>query len=219
MNQDLTAYYNDRAKEYDKVYLNPDEQPDLAAATSLFQELFAQKTVLEIACGTGYWTQRIAQVAQSILATDINESVIDIARSGKNPDNVRFQKADMYTWNTAVRYDALFGGFIWSHIPLQDLDDFLQHTAGFVRPNGTMVFIDSKPVKNSKHDIRNISHTDEHGNTFQARALENGSKYLVMKNFPTPEFLTQKLSNISTDIRHVDLEHYWIVCSKVKAGT
>ncbi len=30
MNQDLVSYYKDRAKEYEKVYLNPDEQGDSA---------------------------------------------------------------------------------------------------------------------------------------------------------------------------------------------
>src|SRR5262245_61706148 len=119
MNQDLTSYYRDRAKEYDKVYLIPDEQEDLIKATEIFQELFPNKTVLEIACGTGYWTEQISKVATSIFATDINESVIEIAKARKNFDNVIFEVADIFSLKTETKYDALFGGFIWSHILLQ----------------------------------------------------------------------------------------------------
>lgn len=50
MNQDIISYYNDRAKEYDRVYSNSEEQQDLSTATDLFQDLFAGKKVLEVAC-------------------------------------------------------------------------------------------------------------------------------------------------------------------------
>ena len=76
MNRDIIAYYHHRAGEYDKVYLNPAEQSDLLEATKFFQDIFYRKDVLEIACGTGYWTERIAKVANSVYATDINQSVI-----------------------------------------------------------------------------------------------------------------------------------------------
>lgn len=54
MNQDLRAYYDERANEYDNIYLNPKEQKDLAEATKIIQRLFLERSVVEFACGTGY---------------------------------------------------------------------------------------------------------------------------------------------------------------------
>jgi len=215
MNRDLTSYYKDRAKEYDKVYLIPEEQDDLVKATEILQRLFSQKQVLEIACGTGYWTEQISKSATSIVATDVNESVIEIARNRKLLKNVVFEVADMYSLTPKARFDALFGGFIWSHILLQDLDDFLYKITYFLKPNATVAFIDSKPVEGSSHSIKSITKTDEQGNTYQTRTLENGTSHLVLKNFPSREFLHQKLSRFSKHVNYIDLEYYWIVSYKL----
>lgn len=211
MNQDLIAYYNARAQEYEKVYLNPAEQGDLQASNRIFQRLFAQKTVLEIACGTGYWTGRIAEAATSILATDINESVVDIARHKVSGENIRFAVADMYTFVPEQPFQALFGGFIWSHILLQDLDPLLDKLRSFLYSGASFAFIDSNPVAGTKHALDQIAKIDEHGNTFQLRQLENGSSHLVLKNFPDTDFLHQKFSRIATDIEVTHLHYYWIV--------
>lgn len=215
MKQNLAFYYNDRAKVYDKVYEAPEEQNDLQKAGALFQQLFAQKTVLEIACGTGYWTAKIAETASSIVATDINETLIDIAKTKISTNNVSFQVADMYHLSTTQQFDGLFGGFIWSHILLQDLDGFLAQLQKLLTPHSILAFIDSNPLEGSKHDLKNITRTDQHGNTFQTRQLENGSTYEVLKNFPSHEFLIERLSPIATEINVVALEYYWIVCCKL----
>ena len=215
MNQDIIAYYNDRADEYDKVYQNPLEQGDLSNATVLFQTLFSQKTVLEIACGTGYWTERIAAVAANVDATDVNERMLAIARQRPMGDNVTFAVADMYDLALNKKYDAVFGGFIWSHILRQDLDGLLDRWKDCLQPDGTIVFIDSSYVEGTNHDPKKITKTDEYGNTWQTRTLDNGTAHLVLKNFPTKNFLAQKLSRIAKDVDFVELTHYWVAIGKI----
>ncbi|HPR01066.1 MAG TPA: methyltransferase domain-containing protein [Saprospiraceae bacterium] len=214
MNQDLSTYYNDRAREYDKVYEIPDEQEDLLKSAVLFQNIFADKSVLEIACGTGYWTEKISKTANSIFATDINEIVIDIARTRKFNSNVVFQVADMNCLSIDKKFDGLFGGFIWSHILLQDLDNFLLRLKGLLNENAKIAFIDSKQVEGTNHDRKRITRIDQYGNTFQTRTLENGTTHEVLKNFPSKQFLTDKLLQISTEVEIIELEHYWIATSK-----
>jgi trans-aconitate methyltransferase len=214
MNQNLASYYHERAKEYDKVYANPAEQADLQSASTLFKNLFAQKSVIEIACGTGYWTERIAQTAAAVLATDLNQSMIDIAQQKQLGPNTSFALADMYQFVPDKKYEALFGGFIWSHILLQDLDRLLQHLSGWLLPGSVMAFIDSKTVPNTSHDRQKITHQDEYGNTFQTRTLENGSTHQVLKNYPTRDFILQKFSPWASDIEFMELEFYWMVCCK-----
>ena len=78
---DLVTYYAKRAAEYEAIYQKPERQSDLRELENLLRRDFAGRNVLEIACGTGYWTERVASVADSIVALDINESVLEIGFS------------------------------------------------------------------------------------------------------------------------------------------
>jgi 2-polyprenyl-3-methyl-5-hydroxy-6-metoxy-1,4-benzoquinol methylase len=215
VNRNLVSYYNDRAREYEKVYLNPDEQEDLQKASAISQALFSKKTVFEIACGTGYWTEQISKTANSVYATDINESVIEIARKSHAGNNSAFAVADMFSITTNKKYEGLFGGFIWSHILLQDLDKFIGKIKEFIQPGAVIIFIDSNCVEGTNHDTSKLSEADEYGNTYQVRMLDNGSHHLVLKNFPTKDFIFQKLSAIATDFSFIKLKYYWIVSCRL----
>src|SRR4051812_37380782 len=81
---------------------------------------------LKIAGGTGCGRKRIQKPATSILATDINAAVLEIAKSkAYAPATVTFELADIFQLPTYLPFESLFGGFIWSHIPLQQMNDFL----------------------------------------------------------------------------------------------
>lgn len=92
----------------------------------------------------------------------------------------------------------MFGGFIWSHILLQDLDKFLSTVNSLVSPGSTVVFMDNNFVEGSNHPI---TERDAHGNSFQTRKLEDNTTHLVLKNFPTEIFLQQKLKDIGGEIK------------------
>jgi len=204
MNTDLVAYYRNRAAEYEKVYAKPHYQRDLTRMTAISQDILRDKTVLEIACGTGWWTERIARTARSVYATDINQSVLDIAAAKDYPlANVVFSVEDVFEDYPGGEFDALLGGFIWSHILLERLDEFLERSLNRVQPGGIVIFADSRFVPDSSTAI---SQSDSSGNTWQTRRLEDGSEHLVLKNFPTPEFLREKLPGAEV----VELEYFWL---------
>ncbi|MDX2245835.1 MAG: class I SAM-dependent methyltransferase [Bacteroidia bacterium] len=212
MNHDLITYYRDRAKEYEKIYTKPERQNDLKEATRTLQEYFAGKQVLEIACGTGYWTEKIADTATSVFATDINPSVIEQAKAKTwSHNNVTLEVADFYQLHPAQKYEAVFGGFIWSHILREDLDTFVRKLYDFVLPRGLVVFMDNRYVQGSSTPI---AFTDTQGNTFQTRKLENGTEHQVLKNFPSEDFLKTKLENSFFHLQIINLEYYWIVAGE-----
>src|SRR5215207_9688450 len=93
----METYYARRAAEYEQIYRKPERQADLARMRDDIPALFAGKRVLEIACGTGYWTPLIAARAESVVATDFNEETLAIARTKSYPKkNVALQQADAY---------------------------------------------------------------------------------------------------------------------------
>lgn len=206
----LVAYYRQRAAEYENIYHKPERQADLAAATAMLQDIFKGKEVYEMACGTGYWTERIAMTAASITATDINQAVLDIAQQKDYPNrNVHYQTADIFQTVPDRQYDALFGGFIWSHILMKDLDRFIVIARSWVKPGGLIVFMDNNYVEGSNHAI---TRTDPEGNTFQSRKLKDGSTHEVLKNFPDEQFLKEKLGQKSTYHHN---RFFWITSTAV----
>ena len=216
LNSDTILYYRDRAREYEKIYFKPERQKDLKQATEILQEIFKNKEIFEIACGTGYWTERIAKTAKTILATDINDTVIEVAKSkNHSPAAVRFQTADIFKLPAGIEYESVFGGFIWSHIKVEDLNNFIDRLHKLIVKGGIAVFIDNNYVEGSNLPITDI---DKMENTFQTRQLENGSKHKVLKNFPTEKFVWQLLADKATDINIINLEYYWILTYKTCSG-
>ncbi|MGP8215301.1 MAG: class I SAM-dependent methyltransferase [Bacteroidia bacterium] len=209
MNNDLVAYYAERAKEYEKIYEKPERQSDLSAASELLQNIFLNKNLIELACGTGYWTQRIAKCAGNVIATDINAPVIEIAKTKVyEKNNVDFSIADIFNYSLEQPHDNLFAGFIWSHIKLQELGSFIDALHCFVKPGGLVAFIDNNYVEGSSLPV---VCTDEHGNKYQERELENGKKYSIVKNFPSNALFKQVLEGKGENIKFFSLKYYWLV--------
>ena len=208
MHTNLTEYYAKRAAEYETIYTKRERQADLIAASGLLQEIFRDKNVLEIACGTGYWTEKIAQTARSIRASDINESVLEIARNKNFPGNkVQFEAADLYQLHPEKPAEALFGGFIWSHVPVEELGRFTDKINSLAAPGGTVVFMDNRFVQGSSTPI---ARQDETGNTYQKRLLENWAEYLVLKNFPERGFLESVIAGKADHFDFISLPYFWI---------
>ena len=97
-NETMLEYYARRAMEYERIYQKPERQKDIGYLADILRTMFKGRDVLEAACGTGYWTQCIAESASSILATDYNSQVIEIAKH-KNYKNckVTFLESDAYS--------------------------------------------------------------------------------------------------------------------------
>jgi len=85
-----------------------------------------------------------------------------------------------------------------------------------IKSNGKIAFIDSNPLKSTNHDLKRIIKTDDFGNTYQERKIENGNEYLVLKNFPNKEFICKKLSKIANKIEIIQTKYYWIALGELK---
>ena len=209
VNLNQIEYYASRAGEYEKIYEKPERQANLEKIKVKLKKWFKGQTVYEIACGTGYWTQIISESAQAITATDINDQVLEIARHKNYNTQVVFQKTDIFhipKYNED--YNAGFGGFIWSHIPKQDLYNFLKNFMKNIASGGTIVFLDNQFSEGSSTPVNKF---DDYGNSYQIRQLLNGKKYEVMKNFPTDSEITQEVKPFAVNIKIVRWQYYWLL--------
>ena len=213
----MEAYYAQRAAEYEAIYAKPERQADLARMREDIPSLFKNERVLEIACGTGYWTPLIAAQAQSVLALDYNEETLAIARTKKYPKaNVRFERADAYAlpgWKEKL--SAAYAGFWWSHVPLGRIDSFLAHLHSRLASGARVAFMDNTQVEGSSTPI---SRRDAEGNTYQSRRLGDGSSHEVLKNFPSAQELRERLGRHGSDVAVKEYEYYWVATYRIMTG-
>ena len=206
----LVDYYARRAGEYERIYDKPERQADLSRLRQVLREKLAGTDVLEVACGTGYWTEPIAEIAKSVVAVDINREVLDLARR-KNftKPNVTFAQQDVYQLALGSQhFTAGFAAFWWSHIPKSKLRQFLWQFHQALPVNALIIFIDNRFVPGSSTPIARI---DDDGNSYQMRTLENGTRHEVLKNFPTEAELKSVVSHWGDRVEYLSLDYYWLL--------
>jgi demethylmenaquinone methyltransferase/2-methoxy-6-polyprenyl-1,4-benzoquinol methylase len=204
----LVDYYSRRANEYERIYRKPERQEDLRVLREVLAELLRGRDVLELACGTGYWTEAIAPAAASVLATDASAEVLEIAR-GKNfpTGKVAFQTADAYRLDQVPgTFDAALTGFWWSHVPSRRQREFLDVLEGRLSPAGRVVLMDNRYVEGSSTPI---AERDAEGDTYQLRRLDDGSEHRVLKNFPEPAELLELPGRAAARVTLTLLRYFW----------
>ena len=210
----LSDYYRDRATEYDAVYAKPERQEDLATVRELLARA-AGGQVLEVAAGTGYWTQVLSASAAAVTATDINRETLDVARGRQyGPAPVTFRLADAYALREVTgRFDMAFIGFFWSHVLRADLPRFLGGLHARLGPGATVMVLDNCYVPGSSTPI---SRTTPEGDTFQRRTLSDGRGYEIVKNFPERGQFTTDVAAIGADVEWTQLRYFWLASFRLR---
>jgi demethylmenaquinone methyltransferase/2-methoxy-6-polyprenyl-1,4-benzoquinol methylase len=172
--------------------------------------VFAGRRVLEIACGTGWWTPHGARDAASWLATDLNPETMAVARAKTLPACVQFATVDAYTLAQlgAARFEAAFAGCWWSHVPLSRLPGWLATLHAHLEPGARVVMLDNSFVHTSSTPL---TRRDAEGNTYQNRSLDDGSVHEVLKNFPSRDEAIAALGPRARDAEWTAFEHYWVL--------
>ena len=206
---ELRKYYAARAREYEKIYDKPERQADLRQLEVLLPDMLAGRRVLELACGTGYWTQFIFRKARTIVAVDASIETLDLAAAKQlPPERVEYRVADVYELPGELGdFDGAFAGFWWSHVPVREQARFLKSLDQRLRPGARVAFLDNLFVEGNSTPV---SHRDEDGNTFQRRRLDDGSEHVVLKNFPTEQDLRGAVGALGRNMQFLRLEFYWV---------
>jgi ubiquinone/menaquinone biosynthesis C-methylase UbiE len=212
---EMERYYSKRAAEYEQIYQKPERQHELDWLRGRIPELLARRTVLEVACGTGYWTQFIARKARMVHACDINESVLEIAADKPIARNhVNFFKADAISLEgVPPGCDAAFAGFWWSHVKKSGIEQFVGNLARRVEPGSRVVILDNQFAEGSSTPI---SRRDAEGNTYQMRHLASGEQYEVLKNFPSSAELAEAVRPVAREAHLETLTYYWLLVFTLK---
>jgi demethylmenaquinone methyltransferase/2-methoxy-6-polyprenyl-1,4-benzoquinol methylase len=204
--EEQIAYYRQRAGEYDEWFLRQgryDRGPELNARgfaeveeVARALEAFAPAgDVLELASGTGLWTQRLARAAHTVTAVDSSPEVnaINADRLHERPGHasVRFVVADLFRWQPDRQYDTIFFSHWLSHVPTERLESFWSMVRAALAPGGRVFFADARYDETSTAKDHELEGPDAQAVT---RRLNDGQEYRIVKVFYRPEDLAQRLT-------------------------
>ena len=207
-------FYAKSASNHDRVYDKPERLHDLAAMRTHVADALRGHVVLELACGTGYWTSIIAASADSVVATDINAEMIALAKLRALPsDKVTLRVADANALPDDIgSFTAVFIGFWWSHVKRETQERFLAQLRAKLG-DILVVLLDDAYVEGSSETV---ARTDMEGNTYQIRVAPDGERYEIPKTYPSDSALRKKLASSVREIRVVRTEFYWMLTCRLK---
>lgn len=209
IDHEMRRYYAERAREYDRIYDKPERQKDLAWLREWLPPLFSGRRVLEIAAGTGYWSQLIAPRADGLMATDTSDEVLQIARARMVGMDAATSLADAYALSPELgQFGAALAGHWISHVPVARLDEFLRSLHDRLLPGAVVVFFDNRYVEGSSTPI---SDSDAQGNTYQLRRLVDGTEHRVLKNFPDAAALRQMVAGRARNTDIIETDYFWVL--------
>jgi ubiquinone/menaquinone biosynthesis C-methylase UbiE len=212
-NEQLVDYYRKSAADIERGYEAPERQPELAQLRGRVQQLLKGHVVLELACGAGYWTSVLAEVCDTVLATDVSPEMLELARRRKlPPEIVRLGVADALDLPAGLgAFTAVFVGFLWSHLRRDEQDQLLAELRKRVGKDVLLVIVDEGLAEGEP-----VARTDAQGNTYQILTAPDGERYEVPKNDPTDSALRKRLTPAAREIRIERLEHYWLASCRLK---
>lgn len=212
------AYYCARASEYDEWWLRLGrydrgtehtsqwfmEGAEVAAALDAFNPA---GDVLELAGGTGIWSENLLIHADSLTVVDGSQEMLLLNAARLQSPKASHIQADLFDWQPTRRYDAVFFGFWLSHVPPERFDAFWQLVARCLKPGGRFFFLDSRREGTSTAKDHQLPAQES---TTHLRRLNDGREFHVIKVFHQPDELAARLrqSGWQTEIHHT--QNYFI---------
>jgi SAM-dependent methyltransferase len=195
------SFYRARAPEYDEWwqrrgrYDRGEEElhewrRQVATLEASLDAFGPAGNVLELAGGTGWWTQRLAIWADRLTVVDSSPEALALNRRRVGRSDVSFEVADLFEWRPESLYDVVFFSFWLSHVPRTRFGDFWGLVRSCLGPSGRVFLIDNRydavPVPNSP---AKDPYVVEYSTDLHLRMLSDGSRYRVIKVLYEPDEL------------------------------
>jgi demethylmenaquinone methyltransferase/2-methoxy-6-polyprenyl-1,4-benzoquinol methylase len=213
------SYYQARAQEYDEWFYRRGRydrgiehtqqwSSEADEVRNALRKANLGGHILDVAAGTGIWTQELLSIADHITAIDSSEEMLDLNRQKLQSNKVSYVLTDIFYWQPVVAYDAAFLGFWLSHVPPSQLYEFIGTIAGALKPGGKVFFVDSLFEPSSSaidHTAELIQRTQAAGASERQqvttrRRLNDGREFEIIKVFYDPSDLAERFGTHSIPV-------------------
>jgi len=197
----MRAYYDERAEQYDEWYLSQGgyaKRPDRDWATEVAQlaglvKGFGSGRILEVAPGTGWWTQYLSRNGK-LVGVDFALRMLEQTRKRLVAQHLSaaLVRGDAYSLPFSdTAFDSCFFGFWLSHVPRKRTGAFLAEVRRVLKPGALVMVADSAA------SIWESGDSPKPGSEYlDQRGLNDGSQHQVLKIFHSPETMSSALAPI-----------------------
>jgi ubiquinone/menaquinone biosynthesis C-methylase UbiE len=186
--QETFSYYNERAAEYDEVYVG--KGPAMrryanlyvsdAAEISEMVSGFGKGHAIDVACGTGFWAPRYAPNCARITFLDQSESMLSECRARVGglglTAAVEFTRGNLFEVELQPdTYDSAMVGFLLSHLTTRQEEMLFRRLREILKPGAELMVIDSLWTK------RREGECEKEG--AEERTLNDGRRFKIYKRY------------------------------------
>jgi ABC-2 type transport system ATP-binding protein len=144
MEQRASDFWSAVADKYDRVV---DLQIGPRTRSMVRERVLRERDlgrVVEVGCGTGFYTRALAEKAESVLATDLAPGMLDVAKRAIPRPNVTFQVASCEeTRLPDASFDTAFVGLV---LHFSEPARTLAEMARILKPGGTLLVVNLDPL-------------------------------------------------------------------------
>ena len=184
------SYYQARAPEYDEWWQRRGRfdrgkeelfewQRQVAVADDALTRFGATGSVLELAGGTGWWTQRLARTADSLTVVDSSPDVLALNQARVGRSDVNYVVADLFNWQPDSHFDVVFFSFWLSHVPRSRFGEFWSLLHSCLTPSGRAFLIDNRNDPRPETPVRD-PFVIRYDTDLHLRRLSDGSEHRVV---------------------------------------
>jgi demethylmenaquinone methyltransferase/2-methoxy-6-polyprenyl-1,4-benzoquinol methylase len=219
-------YYRARAAEYDQWWYrqgrydrgaetNGQWFSESAELFSAFEKFQPSGHVLELACGTGIWSERLLPFASSLVLVDGSREMMALAKRRLRSSSVRYVEANLFEWEPSEAFDTVFFSFWLSHVPPDRFTEFWSLVSRCLAPGGRVFFVDSRHEPTSTAVDHRLPATEA---VALRRRLNDGREYQIYKIFYDPAELETRLGALGWSINVSKTERYFIYGEGCRKG-
>lgn len=211
-------YFDARVPEYD-ASMEPDatdpEFTEWRAIRDLVRNLGLSGDVVDLAAGTGKWTELFYRDASSVTLVDASPQALEIAARRLAADHVSYVAADLFTWQPERQYDVVFSSFWLCHVPPALVTGFIEMVAGACRAGGRLVLVDEHNFDDPGLEVAAAAEEDA---WVSHRGVRDGRRFRLVKVRHNPEEIERQLTagGWRTSLDHHG--EYFYVLSATRSG-
>jgi SAM-dependent methyltransferase len=193
-------YYSLRAGEYDDAYRltgQPDRGPasnaswheEMERLQRSFDRVVLHGDVVELAAGTGVWTERLVGRASSLTVLDGSGEMLEVnrARLGSAAGDVSYAVVDLFEWRPVLTWDSCVFGFWLCKVPDDRINRFLDTVADALRPDGVVCCVDKAADTEPSTEL-------------ETRTLDDGRQFTIIDHPRPPSRLVEVFATAGMDV-------------------
>ncbi|MBF0634277.1 MAG: class I SAM-dependent methyltransferase [Nitrospinae bacterium] len=152
----VRMYFNWRYRNPDPYHVSVSnyerDKMERVMASLGFEKRFG--SILEIGCGEGNMTVRLASIADRVLATDISDMAVRRTRQAASPfSNVEAQRLDLLSDEAPGRHDLVVASEVLYYFEKHQLPDVHERMTACVKKGGCVALIHARALADDEQGV------------------------------------------------------------------